>query len=442
MRQLPEGKYYLRERLDSEGKGEIYIRYYVNGKRIKKAIGFKCHKENWDKEEERIKGNTPEVLQQNNFLRQFKNKVNLGIASYNGELSPLVVRNILNQQPADRNTTAQKTNLIEYVRKYNRMLYDTGACTYKTFINKESCINVFERFLRIEMNMLSISLNDISLAIIDKFIVYRSKTLENTSNEGINKSLVPIYKALDYACDNGLIERHVTGPITKHFLPCKKTVHIDMDDRKMRYLNDEQMRQLLEAYDNCHRMRTKEILDMYFFSYAACGLRFSDVMTLKWEHIDFKTKQLEKNIYKTRNRLVIPLNPMAVTILRKWRKKHNKGEYVFAFLDDDITDEEQLERRKNASNRTVNISLQSVGEKIKLPFSLTFHTARHTFAVKAINNGVDIKMLSKLMGHSTTLATEKVYAEVLNKTLRKAVNKMTELYQEIDTSRFENIKYE
>lgn len=108
MRQLPEGKYYLRERLDSEGKAEIYIRYYVNGKRIKKAIGFKCHKENWDEKEERIKGNTPEVLQQNNFLRQFKNKVNLGIATYNGKLSPLVVRNILNQQPADRQTSTKK----------------------------------------------------------------------------------------------------------------------------------------------------------------------------------------------------------------------------------------------------------------------------------------------------------------------------------------------
>ena len=442
MRHLPEGKYYLRERLDSEGKGEIYIRYYVNGKRIKKAIGFKCHKKDWDEKEEQIKGNTPEIYQQNLFLRQFKNKVNLGLATYNGELSPLVVRNILNQQPPDRHTKAQKTNLVEYVRKYNRMLYDTGVYTYKTYVNKESCIKVFERFLRTEMNMLSISLNEISLEIIDKFIVYRRKTLENTSNEGINKSLIPIYKALDNACDNGLIDRYVTGPITKHFLPTNNTAHIDTEDRKMRYLNDEQMRQLLKAYDNCNRMRTKEILDMYFFSYAACGLRFSDVMTLKWEHIDFKTKQLEKTIYKTRNRLVIPLNPMAVTILRKWRKKHNKEEYVFAFLDDDINDEEILERKKNSLNRVVNTSLQSVGEKIKLPFPLTFHTARHTFAVKAINNGVDIKMLSKLMGHSTTLATEKVYAEVLNKTLRKAVNKMTELYQGIDTSRFENIKYE
>lgn len=319
------------------------------------------------------------------------------------------------------------------------MLYDTGVYTYKTYINKESCIKVFERFLRTEMNMLSIFLNEISLEIIDKFIAYRRKTLENTSNEGINKSLIPIYKALDYACDNGLIDRYVTGPITKHFLPTKNTAHIGTEDRKMRYLNDEQMRQLLKAYDNCNRMRTKEILDMYFFSYAACGLRFSDVMTLKWEHIDFKAKEIEKTIYKTRNRLVIPLNPMAVTILRKWRGKNNKGKYVFAFLDDDITDEEDLERKKNSFNRAVNTSLQSVGEKIKLPFPLTFHTARHTFAVKAINNGMDIKMLSKLMGHSTTLATEKVYAEVLNKTLRKAVNKMTELYQEIDTSRFENI---
>lgn len=442
MKIIPEGKYYLRERQDKSGRCEIYLRYNFKGKRIKKATGYKVYPEEWDPKKEQIKGTSPEIYQKNTFLRTFRNKVNVNIASYQGELSPLVIQNILNNQPADHHTKAQNTNLVDYIRKYNQMLYNTGQQTYKTYINKESCIHVFEKFLRVEMKMSSMALNEITLGLIDKFIEYRRNTLENTSSEGINKALVPIYKALDYAYDNGLVDRYVVAPITKHYIPTKKTTHLDAEDRKMRYLDDSQLKQLLKAYDNCHRMRTRDYLDMFFFSYAACGIRFSDVMTLKWEHIDWDKKEISKTIYKTKNRLNIPLNPMAVTILKKWRNRGGKNQYVFQLLETNIEDEEELERRKNSINKVVNSSIQSVGEKIGLPFTLTFHTARHTFAVKAINNGMDIKMLSKLMGHSTTLATEKVYAEVLSKTLKKAVNKMTELYNGIDTSRFENHKYE
>lgn len=50
-----------------------------------------------------------------------------------------------------------------------------------------------------------------------------------------------------------------------------------------------------------------------------------------------------------------------------------------------------------------------------------FHGLRHTFAVFALNNGVDVHKVSRLLAHSSVMVTEKVYAKFLPETLQKEV---------------------
>ena len=96
---------------------------------------------------------------------------------------------------------------------------------------------------------------------------------------------------------------------------------------------------------------------------------------------------------------------------------------MFGLLGDefDLTDCVALKETLNSKNRTVNISLNTLGDKIHLPFPLHFHIARHTFATLALNNTVDVKTISTLMGHSSVLTTEKVYATLLPSTIEKTV---------------------
>ena len=53
-----------------------------------------------------------------------------------------------------------------------------------------------------------------------------------------------------------------------------------------------------------------------------------------------------------------------------------------------------------------------------------FHVARHSFAVCALNDGVNMSVVSRLLGHSTTDVTEKVYAKYLPTTLHDEVEKL------------------
>ena len=70
---------------------------------------------------------------------------------------------------------------------------------------------------------------------------------------------------------------------------------------------------------------------------------------------------------------------------------------------------------------TINKSLESISKKAQLDKKITFHMARHTWAVNALERGMSISMISSLLGHSCTMVTEKAYLEFRNDTKAEAV---------------------
>ena len=177
----------------------------------------------------------------------------------------------------------------------------------------------------------------------------------------------------------------------------------------------EQRDEIKNYQSKCKYERTREILDFFLFSYYACGLRLSDLLTLEWSNINWEVHTLQKVQFKTKREfdMPIPLTEDALKILERWKGRNKR--FVFNLLPEkfNLEDQKKLFMERNAKDKTFNRSLQAVAEAINLPFFPTMHTARHSFAVFAINNGIEIYLLSKLMGHSSVVSTEKTYAEFL-----------------------------
>lgn len=152
-------------------------------------------------------------------------------------------------------------------------------------------------------------------------------------------------------------------------------------------------------------------------------MRVSDIITLEWEHIDWERKEIVKNYFKTKTVGNIPLTDPAIEILLRWKKYKRNKRFVFDLLPEkfNLKDPKALKNARLSKNRTLQQSLKSVGNKIGLKFNMTMHVARHTFAVMSIKKGVSIHMVSRLMGHSSVLVTEKVYAEFLPSEISKIV---------------------
>jgi len=62
--------------------------------------------------------------------------------------------------------------------------------------------------------------------------------------------------------------------------------------------------------------------------------------------------------------------------------------------------------------------------KADIDKDITFHCFRHTFATLQLSEGTDIYTVSKMLGHRD-LKTTAIYAKVLDKAKREAVNRIT-----------------
>ena len=66
--------------------------------------------------------------------------------------------------------------------------------------------------------------------------------------------------------------------------------------------------------------------------------------------------------------------------------------------------------------------MRRIGKDMELPFGLAFHLSRHTFATNALNNGMGIEYVSKLLDHSDIGITQ-IYAKVISEELENTVDK-------------------
>lgn len=129
---------------------------------------------------------------------------------------------------------------------------------------------------------------------------------------------------------------------------------------------------------------------------------------------------------KTGKRHIIPLTDPAIGILNIWKEKRGESRYVFDLVKDnlDIDNDEALYKARNNATKCINQSLTVVGEALSLKFPLTMHVARHIFAVFALNKGLSMSVVSRLLGHGSTDITEKVYARFLSETLSAEIARL------------------
>lgn len=310
--------------------------------------------------------------------------------------------------------------------------YSRNRIGRSRYENGKSGMNMFKEFLRSKERGTyksdGIYLGEISVELLEEYIEWR-RDIKQNSDHTINHALTPILKACAYAAELRIIDVALNARIQDMRIAVKPNLSGDESTYDGKSLSKEELAALIEYYHNCKEARRKEYLEMFLFAFHACGLRVVDVMTLQWSNIDFEKKELRKIMIKTGKRHIIPLSNPAIEILEAWKEKHFTSKFVFNLVKDDfdIDDDEALYKVRNSATRGINQSLVVVGEDLKLKFPLTMHVARHTFAVYALNEGLSMSVVSRLLGHGSTDITEKVYARFLPETLSSELNRLSDL---------------
>lgn len=154
----------------------------------------------------------------------------------------------------------------------------------------------------------------------------------------------------------------------------------------------------------------KKLKEAFLFSIMT-GLRWSDIMKMKWSEVRGSKAggwYIQFQQQKTKDHEVLPITKEARDLLGE---EKDKDERVFIGLK---------------YNSKTNVALARWLAKAGITRYVTFHCARHTHATLLLSQGVDIYVVSKLLGHKTIKTTE-IYAKVSNIKKQEAVNKLPKL---------------
>ncbi len=435
-----EGKLILRTDCKPNEYGEypVIIQYCTLGKPVKKTTDVRVAPEHWlggkGGLNKYIKGGrdgNPKAELLNNKLRTFKDthdkKINEFLDGGNKIITVAALRAILNGTFQQHKESEEgKVPFIPFVLQHNEGLYKTNKIGISVWDNVKCYMKKFDKYLR-TMKRLNTNENnilycrDINKKLIEDYIIWR-KEVEGNSPATINKSLSPIFKAIKECCIEGWISREDCERICNLYLDTEGKSYADSVEKEC--LNIEQLRMFKELTDKAKYDRTREIADIFIFS-CFTGLRVSDLISLKWSEVNMDENIISHKQYKNHAHkaklLYIPLNHTSREILERWKDKHEK--FIFGLLPSgyDLINATDFKKVKNAKTRTINQSLRSIGDKMGLPFNLHIHIGRHTFAMMALNGGVNIKTTSSMLGHASTMVTEKVYATLLPNTIAEEV---------------------
>ena len=437
-RLYPLGKYRLRtpKTIDKSKTYPIELEYTWNRQVLRKSANIFVKAADWNQNGNQGRGEIRssygnEYKRLNKVLMERVDTMDAQLAEYNvkhpNQITAEVIAGFLSHKPLTRKD--QGKDFAEFVLERLESEYSRHKIGRSRYKNGICCMSVFTTFLRATNQGTyekdKIYVGDITPELIDGYITWRRDIRQN-GDETINHSLTPILKACSYAAELGMIEQSVNARIQDMMIVTKPSLSDEESEFDGKALTKEQMDALLEYYKNCKEPRRKEFMEMFFFAFHACGLRIVDVMTLQWGHINFEKKELRKIMIKTSKRHVIPLTEPALKILRKWQEKRVGCRYVFDLVNDnlDLNDEEALYKARINATKCIGQSLAVVGEQLEFPFSLSMHVARHTFAVMALNKGLSMSVVSRLLGHGSTDITEKVYAHFLPETLSAEMDKL------------------
>lgn len=437
-RQYPLGKYRLRagKHPDKSKPCTVVLEYTWNRQIFRKTTNILVRECDWNQSLHQGRGGVrvsygPESARTNALLLTRVTKIDNLLAEYNqnhpNQITAQVINDILADKPITRKDNGK--DFIDLALERLESDYSRNRIGRSRYQNGVSGMNIFKSFLRAEgkgtYKQDGLYVSEITVELIEDYIKWRRLVKQN-SDATINHALTPIMKACAYAADINLIPASINARIQDMRIVPK--IQLSSEDAEFdgKNLSHEEMEKLITYYNECHEPRRREFIEMFLFAFHACGLRVVDVMTLQWSNIDFNRKELRKIMIKTGKRHIIPLTEPAIGILNIWREKRGDSRYVFDLVKDnlDIDNDEALYKARNNATKCINQSLAVVGEVLSLKFPLTMHVARHTFAVFALNKGLSMSVVSRLLGHGSTDITEKVYARFLPETLSSEVARL------------------
>ncbi len=350
---------HLRKRGNSDGTVSLILDIYHNGQRSYEFL----------KDLKLCKPTSPIERQENKerleLAERIKNKREQQLQSNEYDISPIFKNGI---------------DFVKFFENYEKNYTKKDKRTMVASLNK------FKKFME-EEAINSLTTKQVNENIVTRFKDYLEDTLKGESPANYFSKFKKILK---YGVREKLFTSNPADGIT-----IKKNTII-----KKQILTFEEIQTMAKV-----SVTNDQVKRAFLFS-CLTGLRFCDIIQLKWKNIQNGIMNLTQQ--KTGIPVSINLNQSALTILGN----RGKGEELVFTLPS-----------HNACIKDLAVWCKKAGIEKKI----TWHCARHSFATGIIYYGSDVKNASSLLGHNSLSYTDR-YLRIVNSLKEKAVANLPEVH--------------
>ena len=259
-------------------------------------------------------------------------------------------------------------------------------------------------------------LNKIKESHVENYIAWRSKSV---SDGTVRREVGMLSAAFNHA-------------IRKHHWrienPCIKAEAPKEPKGRVRWLTHEQAKTLLQAAGNPADKKGKSLAGQYkspvlkdFIELALnTGCRKSELLNLKWKHIDLSTRLLYLEQTKSGEWQTVPINEDARRVLVQRMRLRDEvcpeSPWVFFHLTS------AFNAKVGDKVKNVKKAFATACRRVGIT-DFHIHDLRHTFASWLVMNGTPLFEVSKLLRHSSIQMTER-YAHLASDHLHDAVDNL------------------
>ena len=400
--------YINRQKIKADGKTAILCRITIDGKSIAITTGEQCKSSEWNSRQ----GLTTDK-KTNQRIGEFKElveKTYQEILIKDGVVSVELLKNRL-QRIATMPTTLLAMSKAELQSVKECVGKSRVEGTYQNLLYSDKLLTEFVK----DKGMTDIVIATITEDLFEEYRFYLKKRGLTTAT--MNRYLCWLSRLMYRAVSHRLIR---CNPF--------ENAKYEKAEQKIRFLQKSDVAKLmaLRVIDK----EAEQARRIFIFS-CFTGLAIADMEHLQFGHIQTAAdgqKYIRKERQKTKVEFVVPLHPIAETIINQCKKERpsmkemqtvkGKGnDFIFHCA---------------CSRSVMSAKLSIVGKACGIRERLSYHMARHTFGTMSLSAGIPIESIAKMMGHASISSTQ-IYAQVTDNKISEDMDRLIRKHQTKET---------
>lgn len=232
--------------------------------------------------------------------------------------------------------------------------------------------------------------------------------------EYTHPSRIPSEKIKDYLLTKNMVntQRHAHSAIKLFY---KLTAHQEFKFRFIEYARKEKKlpqvieeNEIIKLISNCDNLKHKTIICILY----GCGLRISELINLKISDLEPQNDVINILLAKGKKDRIVPYPKDLQQLVSFYINEYKPTEWLFN------GQYSTLENPTQYTDRSVNSFLKQIAEKSGIKKDIHAHLLRHSYATHNLEQGVDIRYIQEILGHSSSKTTE-IYTHVSKKSISK-----------------------